>query len=660
MSVKTPEQIWKLGRERTSDSRFTARNEEYEANLRYYEGKQARGAGGSRAVHVVQSMTSTGRPLLRDVGTALQMNRALTANRIAPVVDDFGSVIGRWPMIRVPPPGAEARDSEKAQKQTRLLHSTFGPQVADMDTQQAQAGFFASCFGDAVYVLDVVWELKRVVPVVVDPRMCYPRWRAGFRKWEMADLVIAYKMSVDEVEEEWDVRYPRRPGQKEKLDALEVFTYLSPKQRTVVIGEELVVGADTEWDFDFVPAEWFNNKVTRNNAYNNADIRDLKHLQDFYDFSLNVAADGLVEATYPIRGIVNPMRFQQDQLTVGPGEVVLLEEGGDILVRAPNPPPNAARMLMEQALEDMMAASGSSVTRQTGEQPHSSIATGKSLHAAQGPQATRIEQRLKVLGGRLARLCGRLMEMQERAPALREVMASEGLEIQGRYQGASFSETITADDIAGWYQVEVIFDDTIGVSQQQKLYVAMQGMASKIGDDLWAREKLGIEDPIAMRKRVEEYELHEAQVQAQAQQMLAGAAAGQGGPGGPAGPGGPPQAGGPGPGAGGPTGGASPQPQLVQRPVSRGLPQAPAGGAPKGAALPAVRMALHQVLDQLRGSVYAVGDLALAGSSQEPDIRITDHRDFRVVRDTIEALGVKPRVRHQAADKMPAFKEALV
>jgi hypothetical protein len=315
-------------------------------------------------------------------------------------------------------------------------------------------------------------------------------------------------------------------------------------------------------------------------------------------------------------------------------------------------------MLMNQALEDMMAASGSSVARQTGEQPHSSIATGKSLHAAQGPQATRIEQRLKVLGGRLARLCGRLMEMQEKAPALSKFMVDEGLNIQGRYQGASFNEKIMAKDIGGWYVTTVVFDDTVGVNPQQKLYVAMQGLAAGIGDDLWAREKMGIEDPLAMRKRVEAWKLHEAEVQAQAQQAMQGGAQGPGGPqGGP--PGGLQSPAGGGPGPGGP-GGAQPQPQLLQRPVARGLPALPPGGAPMGVALPAVRMALHGIVGSLRGSVYAVGELALAGTSEQPDIRITDHRDFRLVRDTIEALGVKAKVRHQKADEMPAFKESLV
>lgn len=651
MTVKSLEQVWKLGKHRISDGNFRARNEAYEKRLMYYQGRQKR--GGSRATHLVQSMTSTGRPLLRDVGTALTINRVLSANRCAPIVDDFDSIIGRWPMIRVEAPGPEDKDDTKAQKQTRFLHSTFGPMVADMDTQQAQAGFFASAMGDACYLLDVDWDGKRVVPVVMDPRMCYPSWRGGHRKWQLADLLIAFTMSVDDIEEEYGVRYVPRAGGAEKADQISVFTYVSPEQRTIVIGDQIVRAAHTEWSFDFCPAVWWPNKVTTNNSYGNSDIEHVLELQDAYDFSLNVAMDGLVEATYPLRVLVNPMRFQQDQLTVGPGEVVVLEEGGDVKVVQPNPPPNAARMLMEQAIEDMMATSGSSVTRQTGEQPHSSIATGRSLHAAQGPQATRLEQRLRILGGRLSRMCGWLMEMQEKAPGLDEFMETEGLNIQGRYRGASFSEKIMASDIAGWYVTSVVFDDTVGVNPQQKLYVGMQGMAAGIGDDLWAREKMGIEDPLAMRKRVEEWKLHEAEVQAKAQQSLAGAA--QPGPGGvasPPGPGGAPQGAAPGP--------QLPRPQLVQRPISRGLPSSPVGGAPMGVAVEAIRSALHQVVDQLRGSVYAVGDLVLAGQSQMPDIRITDHRDYRVVKAVVEQLGITPRIRAQSAEKMPAFKEALV
>lgn len=652
-TVHAPDKIIQMALERINDHGFRRRNQQYETNLRYYEGDQKK-----NGVHDVEAMDSKGRTILRDVGTAINANRVLTVNKVSPVVDDYASLLGRWPSVRVPAPlpdsgeGADLDAAErKAQKETRLLHSGF--KIAQIERQQMQAGFQLTAMGDSVYVLEPDWDHKRILPSVVDPRFCFPKFMSGWRRFELFDLVVAYRLPKDEAEMQYDIKV--KENEKEVL----VVTYLSPFQRSVVIGEkDKQLGAHTEWNFDFCPAEWVHNKVTQNNRYGTADIRDILALQDYYNFVVNVTADGLVEMTYPITAVINPMRFGQDQISIGPGEVVALEQGGDIKRVAPTPPPQASNMILSQVTDDMMAASGTSVTRQTGEQPHSSIATGRSLHAAQGPQSTRIELRQIQIGAAVTRLCARMLEMQEHAPLFEEWMKSKGVEIAGRFEGKSFREIVTADDIDGWYETTVTFDQLVGMNDQQKLFVAMQGMAAEIGDDLWAREQMGMEDPQGMRDRVESYKLHKAQVDAKAQQLVGAGAGAPGGAapgGGVAGPGvAPPGA----PGPQGPQGGPKPGPPMM-RPLNMTPAAGLASAPPQGVTMPQIQRAVTSVASQLKGTVWAVGDLAMQGHSMKPQLLISDYRDHRLVSMVVKAVAEEADIKAEPESKMPDLKERV-
>lgn len=651
--VHPPEKVMKMAQERLRDDGFKKRNAQYEKNLKYYEGD-----GQKAGVHDSQAMDSKGRTILRDIGSSLNANRVITVNKISPIVDDYTALLGRWPSVRVPPPlpdsgeGSDLGPAErKAQKETRLLQSGF--KISQIERQQMQMGFQLTTMGDSCYVLEPDWPKKRVLPAVYDPRFCFPKFMSGWRRFELYDLVIAYLLPRDEAESEYEIEI------KEKAKNVLVVTYLSPFQRTVVIGEEVKVeAAHIEWEFDFCPAEWVHNKVTQNNRYGTADIKDVLALQDLYNFVVNVTADGLVEMTYPITAIINPMQFGQDQIAVGPGEVVALEAGGDIKRIAPTPPPQAGNMMLDQVTNDMMGAAGTTTTRQTGEQPHSSIATGRSLHAAQGPQSTRIELRQIQLGAAITRLSARMLEMQERTPILKEIMEGEGVEIAGRYQGKSFREMVTAADIDGWYETSVTFDQLVGMNDQQKMFVAMQGMASDLGDDIWGREVMGIEDPMGMRDRIESYKLHKAETEGKMQQLVgAGAAPGGGAPPGGGPPGAPPGGGGAPPGGGG--GGPTPGPPLA-RPLSMTpQPGQLSGAMPQGASLQQIRQAVASIADRLRGTVWATGDLAMQGHSTQPKILISDHRDYNLVRMVVRAVAPQADVKAEGEDKMPDLKERV-
>jgi hypothetical protein len=173
---------------------------------------------------------------------------------------------------------------------------------------------------------------------------------------------------------------------------------------------------------------------------------------------------------------------------------------------------------------------------------------------------------------------------------------------------------------------------------------------SKIWDDLEAREMMGVEDPIGMRQRIKAMQLAEMQTQ---QEVGAGQQQGQPGGGG----GAPPSTGTPPP---GPSGGPPPQvfrpPGLQQAgqvpPPGSAPPGSAAGGTAMGVTREAVEKALEKIAAKLKGTAYAVGDLA-TGHSQHATVAVSDGRDYSMVLAALKAIDPGAKVRKVPEDKIP-------
>src|SRR6266852_512801 len=156
--------------------------------------------------------------------------------------------------------------------------------------------------------------------------------------------------------------------------------------------------------------------------------------------------------------------------------------------------------------QELYGATGTSQARQQG-QLHSSIQTGRAIHAAQGPQATRVELKQAEMGSAIQRANAMTLEMQEKAPYL----GDREFDIFGRYHGASFREIFKPkEDIDGWYRNTVFWEPVTGMNLQQKVAIAYEGKAAKLWDSARAMELVGVEDPIGMVKRVEDETMREA------------------------------------------------------------------------------------------------------------------------------------------------------
>ncbi|MFI4977520.1 MAG: hypothetical protein ACHQC8_02410 [Solirubrobacterales bacterium] len=617
-------------------NQFRERNYLYSTLLKYYGGKQSH---GTKALHEVLGSTSTGRPLIRDLGVAFEIQRKYVSNRMAPIVEDYQALVGRMPSIRVEPPDPGDQGREKAEKQTKYLHSTYDE--VDMDHQQAFAGFCLSALGDACYILDIDPDSYRVLPSATLPLQCLPSFKRGPYKFELWDMITYSRWEYDEIVRELSF-IPKSDSDEDCM----VITYLSPFQRTILVGSEqhyAVVG-DCSWDIGFCPAVWLRNKVTMDSA--GSDIWPVLALQDMYDFTLNVMADGLVEMTYPMRMIRGAITRGDGPVEYGPGSNVEVGPEGDLKVVALAPPPQAGMMFAQTVIEDMNIGAGTTEVRQSGMPDRSNI-SGKAIHAAQGPQATRIDLKQILLAEALVKLNMRIMALQEKAP----LIGKKKLELHGMYKATAFRiDFIPVLDINGWYLNTATFDELVGVTRQTRIQMAGQLRQLKLADSQYAMELAGIDDPLQMKKRIEAEDKEQARL---AQETQGG------------GPGTSPPGGAPPGGAGAPPAFQHPAgvPQMPFRPPTTGAAGAPGGepgalpgGVPQGASRDAVKKALEAIAGDLRGTVFAIGELAVTGQAQHIQLRISDPRDFRAVREAVAHLDPKVEVRFTPEDKMPPEK----
>jgi hypothetical protein len=615
---------------------YGERDSLYEIFNRYYRGKSQ--SAGSPSV---QGANSQGRPLLR-VGESVNRERVFSSQRLAPIIDDKQALLGRMPATRVEPKDQSPEGVNNGELLTKFLISTH--ELSSMDRQQAEMGFYLPCLGDGCYLLEVEPDLRRVVWTVVDPSTAYPSFMSGYRRYDILDLIIHYDLDPYAARARWGRKF-----EAEEQKMVPVTIYISKHQRSVVVGKaqpELVQHMD--WNLKFCPAVWVFNKL--NGQMANSDIAQALVQQDALDFVWAVKLDGLVQNTYPIIGVRNPLSVSGEPIQVGPGAPpVPLGVDGEITVANSTGNLAAANTMSQDLVGEINVATGTSQVRQEGTM-HSSIQTGRAAHALQGPQATRVELNQAELGAAIQKANAMTLEMQEKAPLL----GDHEFEIYGRYKGAAFLQKMSGKDIDGWYRTSVFWEPVTGMNLQQKTAVAYEGKMAKLWSGHRAMEIAGVDDPTGMQRQIEQETIAEAHIQAEAQGIMGGGQAppGGGGPPGGAPPGGPSPQGGP------PSPGGGPAPMNIARPAGLGADKAPGQGlptgVPQGVSRDAVQKALGIVAPNLKATVAIIGEIAQKGEGKHIEVLVSDFRDVPRVTPILRALDPTAKVNVKKESEWPS------
>jgi hypothetical protein len=643
-TILSPSEVWGLAQDRRRSTVARKRMALYGEASNYYWGTQPKGGDGT-----TWATNSLGLALVRHTGSAMDLPRTISSNRIAPIVNDHYALLGRLPAVRTDIPSGGV---EKAEHQDKYLYSTY--ELSSMEYQQAQVGFFLSNYGDACYALEVDWDRdRRVVISSVDPQYCYPSWYRGYRKFELYDMIIAYYESDDVLERDFDYK-PKSSTRESCL----VVTYISPFQRTVVIGEDLYQPYDTvEWNLGFCPAVWMQSYIT-DGSLANSDVRELQQLQDLYDFNLNMQVDGAVGWVFGLTGIKDPLE-RDAPLETGPGATIALGDKGDIINRPGGGDPSFLRSFQSELVDQMNTSAGTSSVRQQG-MPDKSNISGHALRAAQGPESTRLDMRQVIMGRSFQILNSYLFKMQEVAPLL----GDKEFEIDGRYKGRSFTtKFLPKRDIDGWYRTSVTWDALLGMSKAQRIAAAGQAKALRLMPDRKLREWIGEDDPEQAKEEIYRDMVEEAVAQARAQMEAQKVM--QGGDEGahPPPPGGPaeqaPSSSGQGPQI--PTSRPVRPPYLGQggaNPTPGASPTgAPPGVNPMGVTIAQIKAALQQV--SLKGSVFVLGELAVTGRTLAPKLAISDYRDHGKVVTAMRPLAPNVKVEAMSEADLPDESERV-
>lgn len=626
------DEIIELARKRRKQ--YQKRNTLYDLYSLYYFGDHP----SNDSIEIL-AMNSQGRPLLRDLERMKGSGTVYSTQRLAPIIEDYQALVGRMPQVRMEPPDPEPSGEEWAETWTKYLISTF--EISDMIRQQQDGGFHLSAFGDECILLEPDGDrhspyYKRVVWEVVDPRSAMPEFYRGHRRQQVRDLIIQRPEEYETIL----ATYGIRPKSDEETDRM-VTIYISQHQRSVVVGTDAWrMPIHTDWNLTFCPAIWVFNKI--NGKMAQSDIAHSLAHQDAQDYISNVMMDGIVRAIYgTIIAIKDPANVSTQTWTWGPNPApIITQSTGGVQVAQANADLTPALQLLQQVQGDLNAAAGTSQVRQEG-QMHGSIQTGRAIHAAQGPQGTRIDLRQENLGAGIRNAVAMTLEMQEKAPDLQGEF-----EIFGRYKGKSFREVVNTKDIDGWYRARVTWDTLVGMNAQQRLQVAYEGKVAKIYGNVTAMEMAGVEDPLGEIERIEQDEIRQAEHQARVQGIMGGQQpVPSGGAAAPAGPGGPPPQGGAGPQAAAP-------PRMLARPEGMGQFGQP-GPQSLGVALKEVEALVGLIASKLKGTVWAIGDLATQGSSMQPKLLVSDWRDQPLVMQALKEKAPGLSVKAKPEDEMP-------
>jgi hypothetical protein len=72
---------------------------------------------------------------------------------------------------------------------------------------------------------------------------------------------------------------------------------------------------------------------------------------------------------------------------------------------------------------------------------------------------------------------------------------------------------------------------------------------------------------------------------------------------------------------------------------------------PQGVTITAVENALRAVAAKLKGTVFVVGELAHQGMSMKPELRITDWRDYRFVKEALKGIAPMAQIKYEESEE---------
>lgn len=586
---------------RKGDTTFKERDIAYRVFENYYNARDPKRPGIPQITY---------RPhLIDDITTSTEDNHRYTVNLHRGVVAYFASTFAKIPRTWKTPLGG---DEKLAGEHTRWLRSVF--KNSHMGSLQPRNSHWLSLRGDCVYGVDWDEKDKRVLIRTYDPAWCYPQFSA-IDLGAVENMLIAIEVPAHWAEEKYGVKTPGR-------ETTHLFIYWDDQIMRVDVGETQVESQYREHKLGFCPFRWVF--ASGDGMLAQADVRDLASLQDLFNENLLLAIDSIrkdVDKAFwgsGLKGNLQPIAGTVLGLPNDNAKIQEFPTGGD---------PQVIMAVMNMLGQTVTQVGGMSPISASG-QARGSIVTGTAVRNQVEASEARLETRRQVLEDTFIELgsyCFRVLE-------------TIFPKVEMTYPGKDGMEQIKGSDVQGWYECGAQYGDILGLAPRERMMVALQGLGH-IYDDKMAIRLADLPDaePEDMVSRIDDYQQRQAITAGRAQGL--GQVAAQSVQQKP-----PPEASGEPPG---------PPQSAVPQPPSQ--PPQP-GVAGMNVTLHDIEQALLMVKPQLRGPVFAVGDLAVVGMSAHPMVEVGVQRDLALVAPIL--AGMHGIAVPQAPPGMPRLEVA--
>jgi hypothetical protein len=568
--------------QRKGQTTFRERDSAYRIFDGYYQSRDPQKPGVPQITY---------RPYLMDsINSSAAENHRYSVNLHRGVVAYFGSLFSKAPRLwKTPLLG----DEKSADIQTTWLRSVF--KNSRMGTHQPRNSHWLSLKGDCVYAVD--WDLndKKVLIRTYDPAWCYPQFSA-IDLGAIDNMLIAIDVPASWAKEKYGVNV--------EGESTHLFHYWDDHIFRVDVDTTEITAMGRQHDLGFCPFRWVFGSGDGTMAQ--ADVRDLGALQDLFNENLLLAIDALrkqVDPAYYGTGLKGNLEPKSGEVLGIPNEaakIAAFPTGGD---------PQTIMAVMGMIGERIQEISGMSPISAQG-RAGGSIVTGTAVRNQVEAMESRTETRRQTLEDsfeQVGEYCFRVLE---------KIFPNQEL----TFPGKDGEETLKGSDVKEWYECKAQYGDLLGLGPRERMQVAMQG-EGHIYDDLMAIRLADLPDvtPEEMVKRLADFQDRQAIAYGRGQglgQIAAQSVQQQ-----------PPPA----------ASGAQPGPPPDSMPQKPSPPPAPGVGG-MNVTLQDVERALAMIKAQLKGPVYATGDLAVVGMSSNPMLVVGVAKDLPIVNSIMAGL----------------------
>lgn len=506
----------------------------------------------------------------------------------------FSTVPETWKQPKTDDPA----DKEKAERLSWWLVEDVYVRSRTQAGQPRQASFLSGR-GDCVFGVD--WEnndhAKEVLIRTYDPMFCYPTLDP-FDVGGVQDILIVFNTSKTWAEKHYGISLPDQ-GKSE----VRVLHYWDADHFEMQVEEKKVPAFERKHKLGICPFRWVFGSADGNFAQ--SDIRDIPSLQDFYNENLLLAMDSIrkeVDKAYIVFGV-------NKDLTPKPGMAIGVKSSDAKLQEFPAGADAQVIMQVGQMLEAAVeSTTGISSTSARGQVQ--GIGTGAAIRNQVQAVEARNEARKQAFADAYAMVgnyCMRVLEKEFGETKL-GVSGRKDMEVSGA-------------DVDGFYLCQADYGGFVGMEMAQRIQASLSGLG-RVYDDLEAIRlaRLPGVNPLEMRKRIDDYQTRQAvtaaKAQALAQQAMQTQSAQEPSPG-----------------------------QVGQEPTPPGAipqkaqPAPPPAPAQRGlTTLGDIERTLQSVKNQLHGTVWAVGELAVAGIAAQPLLMVSSEKDLPIVTGLMQAL----------------------